>query len=220
MAALLLLLLLSGPGAPSARQALERMYRHYDGLRSYQGTITTWIAGSRGVQRTVITIQAESDARGALARSRVEISSGDRGVAPNMVRIDDGRALWTYVPTEQAYSRNVRRPDRLSALFRPLLSSIERFAPDLSARRGSLDGMTVLHLSGKGRLGGSVNLYLDPRTCALKSGDAKNPGGGTLALVVSHELDNAAIPAGRFHFTIPKGAKPLPDARPGGVYGR
>jgi outer membrane lipoprotein-sorting protein len=213
LSAVALVLLLQPHGQP-ARKSLEAVLRGYDESRTYEATITTFILKSGQVSSTTIKVKARGDGKGSLLRSRVEIRSDSGKDRSEILRIDDGRSLWTYLPESQRYSRSGRKPEKLSSLFRPFLSSAQAFAVELSARPIRMDGRDLLELKGRGKSGGLLRINLDRATHTLRSADANLPNGDTMVLTVTGQKHNQAIPDSVFRFRIPPGASPLPQARP------
>ena len=74
-------------------------------------------------------------------------------------------------------------------------------------------------LTGTVKGAGRAEVVVDKATLALISATANRVDGGSMSLVVTNELFNRPIPRESFRFSIPAGAKSLPDAPLGGIYG-
>ena len=136
------------------------------------------------------------------------------------LRMDDGRTLWSFDSRTKEYRREDRKADRLSNLFRPFLNSFREFTPRMKVREKLAAKSNTYVLSGAVKNRGRAEMVIDKDTLSLRSASATRLDGGSMSIAVSNEVFNGVIPPGTFKFTAPAGAKPLPDARPGGVYGR
>lgn len=210
----------TAPGAPSAKTLFDQVLARYDRARTFEATITSRFVTRAAVGKTVIHAQAETDGRSRIARSRIEMSSDVGGGKRESVRIDDGQVLWTLDANAKAYRHEARRPDKLSNLFRPFLESFNQFIPKMTVRESRVPKENVYRMSGAVQGRGKAEIVIDRATMSLKSAIATRPDGGSMILTVTGEAINRPIPADRFRFAAPPGAKPLPDPRPGGVFGR
>lgn len=207
------------PGPP-AKLVLARLFSAYDHARTYDGTIRTDTVSTGTVGRTVIHVQAVGSGSGALLRSRVEMRSTTGPSTTEMIRVDDGRSIWTYLPRAREYRQEPRRAEKLSNLFRPLIEGVMRSASKLTVRQARFGGHESLVVAGKGKTGGQVALYVDRAAYALLGARAVGASGAWLDLRVSNERWNRPMAGSVFRFSPPTGARRLPAPRPGGVYGR
>src|SRR5262249_41405368 len=162
----------TGNSLPNASSILKQMYRRYDTASSYDGMLTTTISSPNGQTTTVVHAQCEGDRRGSLGKSRIEIlTAAGKGIS-QLVRIDDGKDLWLVQPGTISFTRDVRKPDKLSNLFRPFFSAVEAFAPRLRVSKTRTKGIPLVIVSGRGRTGGFVQITLDGSTQTLKEATA------------------------------------------------
>lgn len=208
---------------PTAAQVIARMLAKYDHAGSFEGTLSVHILQGGAERERLIRTRAISDSQGFLLRSNTTIIDSPGGGRPSsqVTRIDDGRVLWSFTPPGREFSRETRKRDRLSNLLRPFIDGAKRFAPTLKVRLASNDLMEVRKrfiLSGQEKGKGEVAIHVDAKSYSLLGLQARADG-REMRMETIDQRWGGRIPDALFRFEPPAGARQLPTARPGGIFG-
>jgi len=195
--------------APSAQELAARIDRHYDSLRSLKANFSESYTGL-GMDR------AED---GTLLLAKPGRMRWDYNAPPGKVFLLDGKYGWFYTPGAPQVQRVAAKElDDLRSPLRFLLGhtnlekelSSLKVAPD-AAHPGDL--ILTGQPRGQEKRVSRVALSVEPASGAIAAIEIDETDGAVTRFTFTAQQPDAAVPAGTFRFTPPKGV-PVADSPP------